>query len=48
MGRKRTAVPKAKVNIEIPKEIKDKLQEAGVNLTQLFLAAAKEYLEKNK
>lgn len=47
MGRKRTAVPKARVQIDIPKDIKDKLQEAGCNLTQLFLDAALEYLREN-
>lgn len=48
MGRKRKNVEMARINIVITKELKDKLSEAGVNYTQLFLNAAHEYLKKCK
>lgn len=48
VGRKRKDIEKARVQVEIPKEIKDELQKAGVNLTQLFLDAALEFLKNKK
>lgn len=48
MGRKRKNIEMARVTVTIPKEIKDELQEAGVNMTQLFLHAAMEKLRQNK
>lgn len=36
MGRKRKNVEMARVTVTIPKHIKDQLQEAGINMTQLF------------
>lgn len=48
MGRKRKNVEMARVTVTIPKEIKDELQKAGVNLTQLFLDAAIKMLEKKE
>lgn len=46
MGRKRKNIEMARVTVVIPKKIKDDLQEAGINLTQLFLHAAEEILTK--
>lgn len=40
MGRKRRGYEVTRVTVVIPKNIKDELQKAGVNLTQLFLDAA--------
>lgn len=48
MGRKRSEVKKVQINVEVPYELREELREAGANFTQLFLDAAKEFLEKNK
>jgi len=48
LGRKRSNVQKVQVNVEIPRELRDELKEAGANFTQLFLNAAKDFLEENR
>lgn len=48
MGRKRKNIEMVRVTLTIPKDVKDALQEAGVNMTQLFLNAANDKIRKKK